>query len=310
MIDASQIEHIYGADVRGPDDDKIGTTGRIYLRDTTGEATWATVRTGGFGSRESFVPLQDATWDGEVLRVPFDQDLVKAAPGKDPDGHLSVEEEHDLYAYYGVSVAGEDPVAERERPVPTGGEEADRSIVDGSIVDGPFDEAPAEATPVADDPAVDGPFDEAPADATPVADDPALDDAMTRSEEHLEVTTEQAEAGRARLRKYVVTEQQTVTVPVTHEELRVEREPITDENREPADAGAPIAAAEHEVVLHEDRVVVTTDAEPVERVRLSTETVTEEETITRDVRKEQIEVDGDVGREPDAAADSTEPRAE
>ena len=72
---------------------------------------------------------------------------------------------------------------------------------------------------------------------------------MTRSEEHLRVGTEQVEAGRARLRKYVVTEQQSVQVPVSREEVRVEREPITDANRGDALSGAEITEEEHEVVL-------------------------------------------------------------
>ncbi len=58
----------------------------------------------------------------------------------------------------------------------------------------------------------------------------AADHAMTRSAEHLAVGTEQVEVDRARLRKYVVTEQQPTTVPVSHEEIVVEREPITDTN--------------------------------------------------------------------------------
>ena len=114
---------------------------------------------------------------------------------------------------------------------------------------------------------------------------------MTRSEEHLRVGTEKVEAGRARLRKYVVTEQQSVQVPVSREEVRVEREPITDANRGDALSGADITEEEHEVVLHDERPVVTTEAVPVERVRLGTETVTEQETVTGEVRKEQIELD-------------------
>ena len=97
--------------------------------------------------------------------------------------------------------------------------------------------------------------------------------------------------GRARLRKYVVTEQQSVEVPVSREEVRVEREPITDANRGDALSGADITEEEHEVVLHEERPVVATEAVPVERVRLSTETVTDEETVSGEVRKERIEVD-------------------
>ena len=116
---------------------------------------------------------------------------------------------------------------------------------------------------------------------------------MTRSEEHLNVGTERVEAGRARLRKYVVTEQQTVSVPVSHEEVRVEREPITDENRGDAVDGPAISEEEHEVILHAERPVVATEAVPVERVRLGTETVTEQQQVSGEVRKEQIEVHDD-----------------
>lgn len=116
---------------------------------------------------------------------------------------------------------------------------------------------------------------------------------MTRSEEQLRVGTEQVQTGRARLRKYVVTEQQSVQVPVSREEVRVEREPITDANRGDALTGADISEEEHEVVLHAERPVVDTEAVPVERVRLSTETVTDQETVTGQVRKENIEVDDD-----------------
>ena len=119
---------------------------------------------------------------------------------------------------------------------------------------------------------------------------PNTDDAMTRSEERLNVGTQQVEAGRARLRKYVVTEQQTVNVPVSHEEVRVDREPITDANRGQAMTGGEITEEEHEVVLHAERPVVATEAVPVERVRLGTETVTEQQNVTGEVRKEQVEV--------------------
>jgi uncharacterized protein (TIGR02271 family) len=120
---------------------------------------------------------------------------------------------------------------------------------------------------------------------------PTTDEAMTRSEEHLRVGTENREAGRARLRKYVVTEQEQVDVPVTREEVRVEREPITDANRGSATSGPAISEEEHEVVLHEERPVVDTEAVPVERVRLDKETVTDQEKVAGDVRKERIDTD-------------------
>jgi uncharacterized protein (TIGR02271 family) len=123
------------------------------------------------------------------------------------------------------------------------------------------------------------------------------DDAMTRSEEELHVGTRTTETGRVRLRKYVVTEQVTQTVPVSHEEIRLEREPITDANRDAAMKGAEITEAEHEVILHEERPVVEKEVVPVERVRLATETVAGEETVSEEVRKERIEeVDEDSKR--------------
>ena len=118
---------------------------------------------------------------------------------------------------------------------------------------------------------------------------PATDDAMTRSEERLHVGTEQADAGRARLRKYVVTENVTQTVPVSHEEVRLEREPVTDANRGAAVSGSDISEDEHEVTLRAERPVVNKETVPVERVRLGTETVTEDHEVSETLRKEQID---------------------
>jgi uncharacterized protein (TIGR02271 family) len=119
---------------------------------------------------------------------------------------------------------------------------------------------------------------------------------MTRSEEELRVGTETRERGRARLRKYVTTEQQQVTVPVQREEVRVEREPITDANLDAATSGPAISEEEHEVVLREEEPVVEKRAVPRERVRLDTETVTDERQVAEEVRKEHIEVDDQDGR--------------
>jgi uncharacterized protein (TIGR02271 family) len=124
---------------------------------------------------------------------------------------------------------------------------------------------------------------------------PTTDNAMTRSEERLNVGTQRTEAGRARLRKFVVTENVTQTVPVSREEVRLEREPITDANVGNAMDGPAISEEEHEVVLEAERPVVEKEAVPVERVRLDKETVTDHETVSDSVRKEQIEMEGAEG---------------
>jgi uncharacterized protein (TIGR02271 family) len=137
------------------------------------------------------------------------------------------------------------------------------------------------------------------ADGTPSGDGrdtsgPTTDEAMTRSEEELRVGTTRTERGRARLRKYVVTEEVQQTVPVQREEVRVEREPITDANVDRAMDGPAISEEEHEVVLHEEQPVVEKRVVPKERVRLEKDTVTDETQVSDEIRKEQIEPGGDL----------------
>jgi uncharacterized protein (TIGR02271 family) len=240
---------------------KIGSVGQVYLNDQTGQPDWVTVHTGLFGLRESFAPLAGSRVDGDRLVLPFDKDVVKDAPDIDDTEHLDLDEQEGLYAYYDRYVSGL-----RSGTAGNGGR-TDRADADRGDVRGEGHDLSGRTT----------------------------DDAMTRSEEQLQVGTEQVQAGRARLRKYVVTEQQSVQVPVTREEVRIEREPITDANRGTALSGPDISEEEHEVVLHEERPVVQTEAVPVERVRLGTETVTDEETVTGQVRKEQVEVDDPTG---------------
>jgi uncharacterized protein (TIGR02271 family) len=120
-------------------------------------------------------------------------------------------------------------------------------------------------------------------------------DYITRSEERLRVGTQTVEAGRARLRKFVVTEQQTVTVPVSHDEVRIVREPL-----QPGQFLDPATISEDvvEVVLMEDRVHVDKQVVGVEKVTLATQTVTEQRQVTESVRKEQIELTGDTTATP------------
>jgi uncharacterized protein (TIGR02271 family) len=128
---------------------------------------------------------------------------------------------------------------------------------------------------------------------------PTTDDAMTRSEEELRVGTTSRERGRVRLRKYVTTEQVQQTVPVQRERVRVEREPISDANLDAATSGPELSEAEHEVILREEEPVVEKRVVPRERVRLDKDTVTGEERVAEEVRKEQIDVhdeDGTGGR--------------
>ena len=125
---------------------------------------------------------------------------------------------------------------------------------------------------------------------------PDTDRPMTRSEEEIAVGTRRRETGRARLRKYVVTEEVEQRVPVSREEVRIEREPITDANVDEALEGPALKEDEHEVTLYAEEPVVEKRVVPKERVRLAKEQEVDEETVADEVRREEIEAEGDVGR--------------
>ncbi len=258
----SDPAQLYGATVNGSDGSKIGKVEEVYLDEHTDKPEWAAVKTGMFGGHVSLVPLATAEFDGEALKVPYSKDQIKDAPHQDPEGALSPEQEAQIFTHYGVPYGGETVTAQtggqgKQDSAQTGGKGKQES----GQVGGPGHDTSGENT----------------------------DKAMTRSEEQLHVGTEQVHAGTARLRKYVVSEDVTKTVPVRHEEVRVQREPITDANRGEAMSGAELTEEEHEVTLHAEKPVVNKETVPVERVRLGTETVTEEHTVNETVSKEQIE---------------------
>jgi uncharacterized protein (TIGR02271 family) len=124
---------------------------------------------------------------------------------------------------------------------------------------------------------------------------PTTDDAMTRSEEELHVGTAKRDAGRARLHKWVESEPVSTTVETSREELRIEREPITDANVDAATDGPELSEEEHEVTLYAEEPVVEKRTVPKERVRLTKETHTDETEVSDEVRKERIETEGDAG---------------
>jgi len=122
---------------------------------------------------------------------------------------------------------------------------------------------------------------------------PETDDAMTRSEEELQVSKETRQAGKARLRKWIETEQVQMTVPIRREKAKLVTEPITDANVGQAMSGGDLTSEEHEVVLSEEVIDVDKRVVPKERVRLETETETREVAVDEEVRKERIEMENE-----------------
>jgi len=258
-----------GQNAHGIDGDKLGTIADIYLDRESGEPEWAAIKTGMFGTKVSFAPLAEATRSDDGVQLPYTKEQLKDAPSAEADGELSQDEESALYRHYGL--------------------EYTEAHSDSGLADGEDSDRVPSQSARSDDPTADGTRGVVGNDVS----GPETDEAMTRSEEELRVGTERRQTGTARLRKYVVTENVTQTVPVRREEVRLEREPITDANIDDAMDGPAISDEEHEVVLHEEQPVVDKRVVPKERVRLDKEAVAEDAQVSEEIRKERIEADGE-----------------
>lgn len=281
MSTHQDLTSLIGHNVYDSEGSKIGTAGRIYTADATGTAEWVTVKTGLFGSKESFVPLNGAHADDKGLHVTVNKDKVKDAPLIDTDGHLSTTDTGELYRHYGLMRGGTAPDSGqagtgRDAVPPQRtqmeGDAAQRTTAEMDR------EMAARPTPTAT--------------GREAAAQPdyghAQRQSMLRSEERLSAATESVEAGRVRLHKHVVTTQQQITVPIRREEVHVTREPVSaDEAR----MDGQIGDEELEVILHEERPLVTKEVIAVERVTLNTETIQENREVTDTVRREEIEIE-------------------
>ncbi|MFD7920867.1 DUF2382 domain-containing protein [Streptomyces sp. NPDC059740] len=276
---AFNTDELSGLNVFDTDGSKIGHVAQVYVDDVSGQPEWITVKTGLFGAKESFIPLAGARRQGTDLHVPYHRDVVKEAPRLEADQHLEPSEEGELYRHYGLT-----------RPAtPPTGPGTDTADVHGR----PPAEAATGGAPMAGEPA------SAPAEERATAGEQGAaagltEQSLTRSEEQVHVGTEEYETGHARLHKYVVTENVTTTVPVSHEEVHVVREPVAESDR--SGGAARIHEQDIEITLHAERPTVRKETVAVERVRLDTEKVTEQQEVNTEVRKEQVEME-DKGEE-------------
>ena len=269
MNNAMTLEQLDGKPVIGSDGSKIGTVADVYFDQDTNEPEWALVTTGLFGSKHSFVPITNASTSGDQVQVPFTKDQVKDAPQLDDDGELSQDEEALLARHYGMSYSE----APSDTGLPQGGGTTMATGADADR-DGVFDDV--ERTAVGRD-----------------TSGPTTDDAMTRSEEELRIGKTRRPSGLVRLKKRIVNEQVSTTVPVERQEVRVEREAITDANIGQAMDGPALSEEEHELTLTEEEVVVDKEVVPKERIRLDTDTVVEDRQVNETVAREEIAVEGD-----------------
>jgi uncharacterized protein (TIGR02271 family) len=118
----------------------------------------------------------------------------------------------------------------------------------------------------------------------------AFDRTIRLHEERLKVDKTQERTGEVQVRKEVHTEHQQITVPVEREEVVIERRPAS------GTAAGDFRAEEIRIPVKEEKVNVSKETVVKEEVTVGKRKVTENETVSGDVRKEELKVEekGDV----------------
>ena len=299
------IKDLFNATAYDKDGEKLGNVNEVFVDDQSGQPTFVEVNHGLFGMNSSLVPLRGHDFSGDDLKLGFSKDRIKDAPDFDSDKPLTPEAQSDIFKHYGLDNARDvtdykDSNLDSKRDVQAGADK-DHNLTAGAGAAGAG--AGVAGAGVAGAHADEKKADTHTTDAAAterkagVADDAAAartnnDGELIRSEEQLNVNKERVATGEARLRKYVVTDTESVEVPVEREEVRVERTPINAEDAKNYNGAISGDSEEASVTLHEERVNVNKETVPVEKINLKKDTVRDTEAHTEELRKEQIDTDG------------------
>ncbi|MCG7448559.1 PRC and DUF2382 domain-containing protein [Corynebacterium marquesiae] len=292
------IKDLFNATAYDKNGEKLGDVNEVFVDDQSGQPTFVEVNHGLFGMNSSLVPLRGHDFSGDDLKLGFSKDRIKDAPDFDSDKPLTPEAQSDIFKHYGLDNARDvtdykDSNLDSKRDVQAGADK-DHNLTAGAGAAGAGVAGAHADEKKADTHTTDAAATERKAG---VADDAAAartnnDGELIRSEEQLNVNKERVATGEARLRKYVVTDTESVEVPVEREEVRVERTPINAEDAKNYNGAISGDSEEASVTLHEERVNVNKETVPVEKINLKKDTVRDTETHTEELRKEQIDTDG------------------
>jgi uncharacterized protein (TIGR02271 family) len=279
-------EELIGARVTGGDGQVVGTVEQVFNDDSDGRPVWALVRA---GKKDKFVPLGGSRLTRDGLNVPFDSKLIMSSPEVDAGRHMSAAQADQLNRHFGLTV----PQQAGRPDVPAQGEQDISGRPGEQDISGQAGQQDISGQAGQQD--MRSGQDLGTQAGQQDLGGPLVTEWLTRAEERVDVGTEMLETGRARLHRYVDTEPIEQAVHVYHEEVEIERVPLTPEEQA---SGAPLAEDQQEVILHEQRAVFRKEAVPVERVRLVVRRVEEDRTFRDEIRKERIEVESDGGPVP------------
>jgi uncharacterized protein (TIGR02271 family) len=261
-----------GYTVQDPNGEKIGKVDDLFL-DESDQPEYVGVKMGFLGTKSTLIPFSIATVrdDQGVIEVSQPKSTVKDGPAFDDDREITPEFEREVYGYYGLQQTG----STEERGSYSG--EVGPGMREGDTESGEF---------------VGHSEDDEGVNQSEGSD---LDDRdelrVQRTEEELAAGTREVEAGSMRVRKRVRTDREQIEVPTRHEEVSVERVPVSGDASE-----AEIGEDEVVVPVTEEEVVVSKRPVAKEEVRIRKDVVEDTEVVEEDVRREEVDVEDETNR--------------
>jgi uncharacterized protein (TIGR02271 family) len=212
--------------------EKIGKVDDLFV-DENDQPQYIGVKMGFLGTHSTLIPMEIATVDEATSRIEVatDKDTAKNGPAFDDDREITPDFENEVRSYYGL---------QSTESTQTTGEDELR---------------------------------------------------VQRSEEELRAGTREREAGEVGVQKTVRTERERLEVPTRREEVTVDRVPVEGEASE-----AQIGDDEVRVPVTEEEVVVEKRPVAKEEIRIRKDVVEDTEVVEEDVRKEEVDVDDQSGR--------------
>lgn len=282
-------EQYAGYTVMDENGTKIGKVDDLFL-DENDQPEYFGVKMGFLGTSSTLIPADIATVNDEqgFIEVSQTKDSVKNGPAFDDDREITPEYENEVRSYYGLSAAESSGSYGEYEGSETGEHSGSTTTDSGSTgtVGAGMSQGDTES----------GEFHEHDGNqeglSQPGSDLEDQDELrVQRSEEELRAGTREREAGSMKVRKRVRTDRERIEVPVKHEEVTVERVPVSGEATE-----AQIGEDEVSVPVTEEEVIVDKKAVAKEEVRLRKDVVEDTEVVEEDVRREEIDVEDSTER--------------
>lgn len=316
-----ELQRLVGYEVQDQGSTKIGTVHSLWA-DDTGHNMFVNVKTGWLSGGYHVVPVHTTSVNDkqQVIRVPFTEAKIKDAPSFDENANLLPADEERIYRYYGLQAparAATETNIEKMKTYTTGtGGMADAAGRAGTAAKGAAAGAAAtagaafargkekfatsetragladrerEITPRLRQEATLRQGEERGRELE--ADLRENEASMKLSEEQLKIGKRDVVVGGMRLHKIIRTEKISQPVELKREKFVVERVPANGK------ADHEFEAEDVFIPLRKEEAVVEKESHVREEVRIHKEAFTEKETVSGEIRKEDVEID-DKARDP------------